>query len=434
LQVYRYPHRFLLEFQIPEPGAWWRHLLAQGENGSAAVAPGPFTTNGQPAAPMLSPEFINEGNYGAIASRFGAIGLPTAPPPTITASVTLKFEDPGPNPDVNKKQPIRFHSDATLTIPDGYRAVHWSAEVLSWHNGSFRNDGATVWVAVGNTVAAQSSSHGASISTDLSHDLDNLTGTVPVALMSDAVFGFGVNVVVTCWRLDSKVREWQQPVYDILVQTHQQQQRAYEEVMRAAEESSGISISGVNPLRNRQIVRDELKKHVAQLLLRGKVGTNALEDNNGGYPRINEDQMRWLAPTVSFFEQAFEWENLSYVLYPYYWADQNDWPALAATEGTDPEFASFLRAGSARVIVPARPGFETAVNFFLCTGWVWAGIQMLALGHPWYLSIDAEIRAQQKGPEDGQAIGEPWEVRLPTELVWLQLEPDLPTNPHVQLV
>lgn len=62
---------------------------------------------------------------------------------------------------------------------------------------------------------------------------------------------------------------------------------------------------------------------------------------------------------------------------------------------------------------------------------MWSGAQTPAAGERDYLSIDAEIRAQQRAPDDGEMVDEPWEVRLPTDLVWLQPDGDLPTNPNI---
>ena len=48
LQIFRYRNRLLLEFEIPEPGAWWRWLQEQGTNkGLLTDDPIPLTLNGK---------------------------------------------------------------------------------------------------------------------------------------------------------------------------------------------------------------------------------------------------------------------------------------------------------------------------------------------------------------------------------------------------
>jgi hypothetical protein len=432
LQVFRYPHRFLAELQIPEPGAWWRHLVENGVAGRAATPPTPFTVDGTPGSPRLSVDDIAEAGYGAIAARYRVVGLPAPPPPQVTAGVRLKFEPDAPAAGSDPRKPIRFNGADTLVVPTGYIGVSWNAEVQSWHDGGFGNAACSVSVAVGTTEASATSVQFGSVIATCSGDLPSETGLVPVSVMSDSVFGFGVNVVATCDRLGATLRTWQQAVYDLLAEAYGELQRKYDEAASAEATAAGVAIVGDNPARNLEIVRNELKKHVSEVLLgANRVGVPAIKDAADGYPVIDPSKMLGVAPDVSFIEQAFEWENLSYVLYPYHWARRDQWQQIAAIDGVDPDFAAFLRSGSARVIIPARPGFEQAVNFFLYSGIVWGGVQAPAPGEPWYLSLDAEIRAQGQAPADGTVVGLPWEVRLPTELVWLQADGALPSNTDV---
>jgi len=139
------------------------------------------------------------------------------------------------------------------------------------------------------------------------------------------------------------------------------------------------------------------------------------------------------AEEIQFLEQAFEWENLTYVLYPYFWAKYQRWPQLADVTGPDPDFARFLRSGSARVVVPARPNFENHVCAYIDLGVLWGGGPVPTVNDPDYLSIAAEIMAQQSPPDDGEKRRS-WEVRLPTTLVWLDNDSALPkANPHPTL-
>jgi IPT/TIG domain-containing protein len=125
-------------------------------------------------------------------------------------------------------------------------------------------------------------------------------------------------------------------------------------------------------------------------------------------------------------------DPFSYICYPYYWADSARWADLAVIQGGDQNFADFLRAGSARVILAARPGFENQVNFYVLFGILWGGGPMPAPGDPDYLSIADEIRAQQQRPIDVTVI-DTRQVRLPTTLIWLENfdkdgKPNLPNN------
>jgi hypothetical protein len=178
-------------------------------------------------------------------------------------------------------------------------------------------------------------------------------------------------------------------------------------------------------------VSEELKKHViASLTFNTFRGRKSLQWDPTGEkpPTVNTVGALLSAPRLMFIEQAFEWENLTYVLYPYFWAEPERWAELQPMAGTDTDFVQFLRAGSARIVVPARLGYENHVQFFLSTGIIWSGGPVPAIDDETYLSIADEIRAMQRRPSDGTPAGAPWEVRIPTTLVWLENEAPLPTN------
>jgi len=51
-----------------------------------------------------------------------------------------------------------------------------------------------------------------------------------------------------------------------------------------------------------------------------------------------------------------------YITYPYFWGGQNTWITKLAINDPDPVFDEFLKSGFARVVVPARPNFEGAID------------------------------------------------------------------------
>jgi hypothetical protein len=125
-------------------------------------------------------------------------------------------------------------------------------------------------------------------------------------------------------------------------------------------------------------------------------------------------------------EQAFEWSNLSYFFYPYYWANRNpEWENLSQIVANDPAFEQFLRAGSARVIVPARPGFDLAVKNWLMYQIPFMDGHLPAPDDPLYISIDKEIR-EMTSPWEGGIPGDTWQSRVGTTLLYLEKDGDLP--------
>src|SRR5262249_25110217 len=63
---------------------------------------------------------------------------------------------------------------------------------------------------------------------------------------------------------------------------------------------------------------------------------------------------------IKFLHHAIEWENILYFLYPYFWSETSRWELKKYLEHPDFVHRAFLRAGSARVVLTVRPGFERA--------------------------------------------------------------------------
>lgn len=118
---------------------------------------------------------------------------------------------------------------------------------------------------------------------------------------------------------------------------------------------------------------------------------------------------------VRFLEQAFEWDNMSYSFYPYYWAYKDTWLNHYNQHDDDALHQSFLQAGMARVIVTVRPGFEEAVNLYMVTGKIWNGGTMPVYGSSLFVSINNELNNNLES-----VVEDEWESVLPTNLIALQ--------------
>jgi hypothetical protein len=131
---------------------------------------------------------------------------------------------------------------------------------------------------------------------------------------------------------------------------------------------------------------------------------------------------------ADFFEIALDWQQTTYTFYPYYWAGAKRWAETAAAAGADPTFEGFLRAGSASVVVPVRPGFERPMALFLKTGLIWGGGYLPLFSTPEMLDVyaDVELGTQLDPPEQ---LGDTWEIRVPTSVVMLQADDTLPEFP-----
>ena len=132
---------------------------------------------------------------------------------------------------------------------------------------------------------------------------------------------------------------------------------------------------------------------------------------------------------VQFLEQAFDWQQLTYILYPYFWGRLPEkWlSAQQQYDEVDPAFGKFLQAGSARVLFAVQPAYEMAIMHFLCTGEPWGGGEAPSLGDPLYRAVWEELREQQDDLLNARPFGDAWDVVVPTSLVYLAADAKLPT-------
>jgi hypothetical protein len=118
---------------------------------------------------------------------------------------------------------------------------------------------------------------------------------------------------------------------------------------------------------------------------------------------------------------------MSYLFYPYFWGRKEEWAVNSQLSDPDPMFADFLKAGSARVLVPVRRHYEGPIIYYLRSGEIWNGGQMPTIHNELYVSIvDEMMAAADADLASASPMGEPWEIKLPTELVKLQEDATLP--------
>jgi hypothetical protein len=480
VELVRYPNRFVLEFEVPEPGAWLRWALANpSSTGWDNPDPGPFHLPG--ATKDLSPDDIladdwtaspNPANWRQLAEHWKVRGLTPAPPQTVTIATQISVSPPSPQDKPPNQQTetvprVAMAVDESLTVPTGYTAEKWTANVAGFRGewGGKGTDYVEAWITVGGAPTTNNVSGGSQGTVwvepgpaprliGAAHDwsgADHLdvgevkTGTIPVALYAyEFVEGLTCNVNVICQRAPETLAQWQAATFDQVVSAYQTLLAAYHTERDARNEQvSGQADLAGPPELNQSRAINELRRLVIQELL-GQAfdGTAITVDAGTQEPSVDLAKATAVAPTIQFFEQAFEWSNLVYICYPYYWGRRTEFPVGTVTgTGTniwvtdvtsasaDPEFDQFLNAGSARVVVPARPGFEDLVMYYLYTGQVWGGGRPPAPDDPDYLSIAQEIQSLQQGAIDGTPVGSSWEISLPTTLLWAGTdEKTLPTN------
>jgi len=149
---------------------------------------------------------------------------------------------------------------------------------------------------------------------------------------------------------------------------------------------------------------------------------SAMRDNHNpfGYPQFLFHKAEQEGRYASFFEQAIEWDNMTWELYPYFYGRKPGWvdKMKMVADQADPDFTHFLRAGMAKVLVPVTPAMTASMLHFLDTGTVWAG-EDVPLASERSLRVMEDLGDIAELELDPQEVGDRWVIKMPTSLVAL---------------
>ncbi|TGD58594.1 hypothetical protein [Flavobacterium humi] len=248
--------------------------------------------------------------------------------------------------------------------------------------------------------------------------LSPFKGIIPFSYSALGHHSGNGSVDIKCQLTNEAKLQWQLETFNAIMDAYEAELDKYNaklEQLKAMQEEKVRT----NPLFYRQIENMVLRKNCIEYLAShdtlGKESLLANGDIKDMHVNYDDPKLETYAAKVKFFEQAFEWNLMSYNFYPFYWADKKKWADLYnVSETDDPIFRAFLQSGMARVIVTARPGFEEAVNWYMATGQVWNGGQVPTMDDPLFVSIVEELR------ETEGEVEETWESRVPTSLTIIQ--------------
>ena len=389
-QVYNYGIRQMYEFFLPEPATYYISSLVSKamSDGETPTPPPPFT---------LSSNTLNRSNYKYYAALFGATGVP-APPEEF---VKVDLAQAGGPLDFDSSENGQVAAAFSVQIPEGYEYHGYSAQWRYSYRGDY------------------------DFRVSVSENFGD-PGTVPVWVKGRRIVSWTVWVHIGCRLTASALDAWRIKAWEALQEGHAQMQREFEERVAAAAVQDGVEISGRNPGANARIIRDELQRQCITAFTNKSPAGNAGISGTPGSLTINWSKAYEKGLYARFMHHAFEWENMSFVFYPYFWARASRWLELFNIEDIDPDFQSFLQSGMVRIVVPVRPGFEAHVEYFRRNGKIWSGEQPPTVGDPDFLSIAAEIQANTGAPGDEEPVGDPWDIRVPTALVKLRQDNELP--------
>jgi len=492
-EVFKYDQpRLMFDFIIPEPGAFLLYAAKYKTNKKIIQKPTAFTKDGEEDGIPLSPVHINRGNYKEIAARYKA--KVSNPPPefkTIHKNYNYKHEGSNPRSGSHERNTFVFGSsqeDAkAIEINDpesqGYK---YAAKKIDWKIAVSRNslekrsadsnergrDEIFLSVMIGNYKIFEASlnqyDETENGNSEYLRDLipylqENETDKVlwngdehnykddiilepekQLELIEYSIVGFCTVAIVVNLGMEiqgelipESFEKWQIDTYNSILTAYKEEQSKYEEekAQQEFDQQSTFQDFGRNPRTNRLIEKEELKRNAITILSSQHYdhydSINEAEEIEGlDVPQIDIKESIKEGSSIRFFEQAFEWHNLNFLLYPYYWGRKDTWlEKLTALNEQDPEHLNFLKAGAARVMVPVRPGFEKAISFYLLTGHIWFGGEEPDISSSMYLPIVEEMKdIQREEPDKEQAsrTGETWNIKIPTSLVKLRDDDKLP--------
>jgi hypothetical protein len=437
-QVFNYGRRLFYDIVVPEPGAFLLQAFARAQSeGRELIKPQPFT---------LRPDQIQEGTYSYYAAKYEATGV--EPPPALYLTACKAF---GETPAKSSGEPVKLD----LALPPGYSAFKGFArlaaspfntppfpipkngpfpciQIVVSDNWPFRAD---FWVF---PPGGGPFGGAAPVSGPLNWNfpLYGATEKIPIVLTSWYIASYALVIGITVKRTEATFRRWQARTYDVILQAYLRKKAEYEERLANLLAALRVGAIGQSEEQKRKLENDELKKSCISIFTNqffdafGDIDLVSRVDPVTGefvpYAQVRLPDAEIHGKYIRFFEQAFEWEQVMHALYSYFWARKDYWMRRVTIEDRDEEFADFLKAGAARVVVPVRLGFERVVIHFMEKGVIWDGGDPPDINSPLYVPLLAEIKEAEKAAGTETPYGDPWKLKLPTTLVQLRGDGKLP--------
>ena len=417
-------YRLMVEFVLPNPAETYIKSLfhLQGVSLEEPTAPDQLK---ELHLQINSYQDITRKNYAQLATIYDIQA-----PPVKFKIITVTFQGGEP---LNTKE---------IVVPEGYKADR------AWVTGALSSLTQKVTVLVGKNqfdFPATTNNSASPIPPNPDGSTMNEENlTVPICVMSNAEEAFlplpisatphtssplpntyFVTVEIRCKLADEKWQEWQITTYNAIIEAYRKQKAEYYD-------RAGVvptEIASRNPLENRKIEKIELKEGCTNQLLEQHF---ELAGNSDG-AAINHAASQWAVNQpryIQFFEQAFEWDEMTYHFYSPLGKPENPEKLsvrdFARCSKLDSLFTSFLQAGSARVLLPVRPDFAAIVLYYLSSGTIWPGANTLAPTYEKYVSLVSELKTVAEVKHDSKYISKPWKITIPTSMSVLQESSKLP--------
>ena len=414
-QIYNYGRRLFMEFVVPEPGAFYRHAQASLLSGGVTMSPP------KPLEEGFSFLDLTPGSYQTWVNRYQVPDVSPPPAEFVTVPKVVEVPETVHRPDADDY--IIMMKSESLSVPEGYEAVE------AWVYGTWTEyavPSVKLHVHLGRRIFDK----------DKANNDDYLTlhdeeGVLQIGVYTYEIAAALLSVDVRCQRKTETLLQWQLETFQKVVDAYNSQLAAYEAHVAGVQTVQWAAVNDLHPDKKRQIEKDELQKGALILLTNqhfADFDAVVPDSEPYGYPELDVDEAMEEGRYAQFMQQCFEWVNVTYSYYPYIWGRKSEWVTTSSASDSDAQFESFLKAGAARVLVPVRPTYEKSLLYYLTTGEIWNGGEPPVIDDPNYVAIVDEIaEAQDVSLEDAEKYGDPWTYSVPTELVKLQDDAELPS-------
>lgn len=395
-QIFNYGARAMYEVMVPQPAAMFKYLLANRQNFGGLLGK-------QPQELKLKPADITPFSWITKAEEYG-VSLPPPPINNIVEFATAVF----PSKD-NDKGVASGTFNSAAALEKGYQ-TRYAGCSMSWYgvdgkSGILASIGTALFKSGSGDIPVQ---HFQAESSAVSFN----------ALGYGLIYQYSVNFELVWERTSHALQKWQLECYNIILEDYEKQVLQYQERVASARVGMGQLDTQMTDVQMRAIERNELKRGVLEIARSGKVGPPPAMVIVNGIPQINTVALKKSSEEVRFFENAFEWDQITYAFHPYFWSDEaKTWDASLFQQKGDPVFSSFLSAGYASVVLPVRKEFIDAVAVYFQTGLI---SSMPAVPADELLRrMNAEVLLRSASSDQGMPEGEAWTYQVPTTLVIL---------------
>lgn len=379
IDLYRYDVRLTYDLAIPEPGSYLLRKYIQLRNLKKRLhQANPFN---------LTPKHVTRTNWMDLAQRYKA-GLEAPPDEYVTTSAHGQV--------IYSTQLVGLDF-VELTLPDGYEFWSWEGKGSSAWKGKERAGVVDAENGYNGARLNSGAKRGTKFSWRYIYDWSEKAEADQGTALTVAVYAKG--------KLTNRAfNDWQMTQYARIVDAvNSSFEIERQEIARKIDELEA-ELGREDALSLRKLEKEEIMKGVLRWVMGPdfRFYPDSLPQltlsESGDLSYYDKSQQHVLTKgyeavlkhgeILKFLHQAIEWENVIYVLYPYFWTDDARWDFKQGLYHGDYLHRAFLRAGAARVVLTIRRGFEKALLSFIVTGKL---DETLEASHA-YMSVADELK------------------------------------------